>query len=536
MDVRQQDSDIISLKSIIIGYLHYWKLFLGVFCVSLILAILYLVYYPTTYELKTRIKIQDDTDMSSGSMALGDAAGLMKSFGLNGVAGSGITIDDELAILESHSVWQDVVKQLGLNAEYVEPYTWNYKLYSDTPFIMIPDSATLESQESDIEFYVQAARSGKVRVEGKSKNHEQSYEIESLPAVITFENDCFVLSQGPAYKPGEEMKLYIRMRPAGFVGDDLAKEIEIETYSDNSNIIDCILRDYEKQRGMDILDVLIRVYNHRADSIKDKEALKTINFLNERINKVILDLSKAERAIEIYKKDNKMTDLEYDVQFYVDQMKDLQTKIVELEAQGHAIRFMEDFIQNPANKYNLVPVLMSVQEGEKGSSISTYNELLVERQRMLQNSKEDNPLFTVMDKQLDQMRNSVYLTIKNAQGSLNLTLIDLKSKEKEILSKMGDVPTQERQYINYKREQEIAQGVYLILLQKREEAMLKMGKGMDRALIVDAAFAKSKPVAPRKLYAAIAIFLLTLVIPVVYLFCRDRFIELKEEYYRTKNR
>ncbi|MSL46784.1 tyrosine protein kinase, partial [Escherichia coli] len=216
------------------------------------------------------------------------------------------------------------------------------------------------------------------------------------------------------------------------------------------------------------------------------------------------------------------------------QMKETLTKIVEMEAQGHAIRFMEDFVQNPANKYNLVPVLMNVQEGEKGGSITTYNELLVNGQRMLQNSKEDNPLFTVMDKQLDQMRKSVALTIKNAQESLNLTLKDLKSKEKAILDKMGNVPTQEREFMNYKRDQEIAQGVYLILLQKREEALLKLNKSMNRALIVDEAFVKSTPVAPRKLYAALAVFLLTIVVPVVYLFCKEQLIELKREYDRIR--
>ena len=274
-------------------------------------------------------------------------------------------------------------------------------------------------------------------------------------------------------------------------------------------------------------------YNNRADSINNKEARATIQFLDERINKVISDLANAERSIEIYKKNNQMTDLTADVQFYVDQMKEIQTKIVEMEAQGHAIRFMEDFVQNPANKYNLVPVLMNVQEGEKGGSITTYNELLVNRQRMLQNSKEDNPLFTVMDKQLDQMRKSVALTIKNAQESLNLTLKDLKSKEKAILDKMGNVPTQEREFMNYKRDQEIAQGVYLILLQKREEALLKLNKSMNRALIVDEAFVKSTPVAPRKLYAALAVFLLTIVVPVVYLFCKEQLIELKREYDKT---
>ena len=187
------------------------------------------------------------------------------------------------------------------------------------------------------------------------------------------------------------MKLYITMRPAGFVGDDFAQDIEIETYSDNSNVIECTLREYEKKRGIDVLNALMFEYNNRADSINNKEARATIQFLDERINKVISDLANAERSIEIYKKNNQMTDLTADVQFYVDQMKEIQTKIVEMEAQGHAIRFMEDFVQNPANKYNLVPVLMNVQEGEKGGSITTYNELLVNRQRMLQNSKEDNP-------------------------------------------------------------------------------------------------------------------------------------------------
>lgn len=534
MDSTHIGDETISLKSILLGYLRHWRLFLGIFIFSLIPSVLYLIYYPTTYEVMARFKVQDDASMSSGNMSLGDAAGLMKSFGLSGGSNAGIIIDDELAVLKSHALWHEVVSKLGLNAEYVEPLTWKYKQYVNTPFLMVADSCTLETQEETIEFYVKEDRAGKIKVEGKTKTAKQSYGLASLPAVIDFGDNRFVLSYGPGHKQGENLKLYITMRPAGFVGDDIAQDIEIETYSDNSNVIECTLKEYEKKRGIDVLNTLMLVYNNRADSINNKEARATIEFLDKRINKVISDLANAERSIEIYKKNNQMTDLTADVQFYVDQMKEIQTKIVEIEAQGHAIRFMEDFVQNPANKYNLVPVLMNVQEGEKGGSITTYNELLVNRQRMLQNSKEDNPLFTVMDKQLDQMRKSVALTIRNAQESLNLTLKDLRSKEKALLDKMGNVPTQEREFMNYKRDQEIAQGVYLILLQKREEALLRLNKGMNRALIVDEAFVKSTPVAPRKLYAAIAIFLLTIIVPVIYLFCKEQFIELKKEYDRMK--
>lgn len=532
--MQYKDDEIISLKSILIDYLKHWRLFLAAFAISLVPAILYLIYYPTTYEVMARFKIQDDNSMSSGNMSLGDAAGLMKSFGLNGGGSMGIVIDDELALLKSHSLWFEVVSKLGLNAEYIEPLSWRYKQYENTPFLMVADSSTIRKQEETIEFYVKENKTGNIKIEGKTKSKKQAYEFSSLPAVVEFGNNRFILSHGPGYTKGESFKLYITMRPSGHVGDDLAKDIDMETYSDNSNVIECTLREYERKRGLDILNTLMSEYNSRIDSVNNREARSTIEFLDGRINKVITDLAKAERSIEQYKKSNKMTDITADVQFYVDQMKDIQTKIVEIESQGHAIGFMLDFVQNPDNKYNLLPVIMNVQEGEKGGSITAYNEMLVNRQRMLQNSKKDNPLFTVMDKQLDQMRNSVSLTIKNAQESLNLTLQDLKSKERALFDKMSNVPTQEREYMNFKRDQEISQGVYLILLQKREEALLRLNKNMNRALVVDEAFVKSVPVAPRKLYAAIAIFLLTIVLPVVFLFLKDQSLELKREYDRRK--
>lgn len=528
------DSETISLKGIIVKYLHHWKLFVGAFFISLIPAILYLMYYPRTYEIVSRVKMQDDSEIASGGVSLGDASGLMKSFGLNGASNGAIIIDDELATLKSHDLLREVVIRLGMNAKYVKPYSWKYRLYENLPFVMTADSSTLASQDETIQFYLCTDRSGNILVEGKTQSKTESYQLASLPSILTFNERTFILNYGPDYKKGEDVKLYITMTPAGWVADDLSDDIKLETYSDNSNIIECFYTDYEKQRGKDILNTLIEVYNFRTDSIKDKEAYKTILFLDDRINAIISDLTSVEQTIETYKIKNKMTDLEHDVQFYVDQMKDLQSKIVELESQMHAIQFMETFVKNPVNKYNLIPVLMNVQDGEKGGSLSTYNEALIERQRLLQNSKESNPLLTTMDKQLDQMRESVFLTIKNAQRSLNLTIDDLKSKEKLIFDKMGSVPTQEREFLEYKRQQEIFQGVYLILLQKREEAMLKLGKDMDRALVVDTAFVKSLPIGPRKLYAAIGIFLLTLLIPIGYLFCKEQFLSLREEYTKTK--
>ena len=230
-----------------------------------------------------------------------------------------------------------------------------------------------------------------------------------------------------------------------------------------------------------------------------------------------------------------MTDIEYDVQFYADQMKELQMKIIELEAQTRLVDLLDAYVKDPQNKYNLVPILLASGEGENSSkSVASYNEALLERLRLMQSTKGDNPLIGQMNKQVDQLRESVFLSIDNAKKSLNLTLDDLKGKEKIIMDKMGVVPTLEREYVDFRRQQEIYQALYLILLQKREDFMLSIGESKDRARIVEAAYVKKKSIAPRKLYALIGMIIFTMVVPVAFLFGKEQFVALKKEYKETK--
>ena len=154
----------------------------------------------------------------------------------------------------------------------------------------------------------------------------------------------------------------------------------------------------------------------------------------------------------------------------------------------------------------------------------------MEREKILQTSKNDNPLIGKVNKQVDQLRASVFLSIENAKKSSSLTLLDLRSKEKAILDKMESVPSVEKEYVDFKRQQEIYQAVYLILLQKREEIALSINNQRDRARIIDAAFVKQRPVAPRKLFAVLGILAFTLILPVGVLFIKEQFIALKSEF------
>ena len=332
-------------------------------------------------------------------------------------------------------------------------------------------------------------------------------------------------------KPEDFKGLKIRCMPPSWLAEEMIDGFLVEDYSKTSNIIEVTCRDHEKERGKDMLTTLIREYNKDAGSFRRTENMKLLTFIDGRIHHIMAELQQVEANIEGYKTKNRMTLLESDVMFYAEQMKELQVKIIEVEAESQVIKMMDDYIKNPNNKYNVIPSLLSA-DGEKGGAISVYNEAIVERNRLLKNSNEKNPAFRSVSDQVDKLREGVYQMIDNSKKGYQIVLQDLKGKEKQLLDKMRSVPALEREYVDFKRQQEILQGVYLILLQKREEIELAIGQQTERARVVDKAYMLQKSVGPRKLYAAIAILVLTLIIPVTWIECRDIYASIKEEYRR----
>ena len=318
------------------------------------------------------------------------------------------------------------------------------------------------------------------------------------------------------------------------MAEKAADDFLIEDYSKSANIIELSCTDYERRRAKDMLNVLIDYYNQEAYDYKKSQSDVSLVFLNERIAHVMDELEKVERNIERYKAANKITDVEYDIQYYAEYMRDLKGRMIEAETQANMIALMDAFVKNPANRYKLVPSLLTSGAAEtEGSAIFLYNQALLEREKAIRNSNEQNPMVASLTTQVDRLRETVFQSINNAQQSMQLTRRSLEKQERELLDRMGSIPVQERVYVDYKRQQEILQGVYLILLQKREEIGLALGQKTDRAKIVDTAFVKAKPVAPRKVFALAGFFVLTLVLSIGWIVCRDQYRLLRKEMKRT---
>lgn len=540
-----KDNETVDLRSLFIQYLLHWKLILCTGIVGLLGAIAYVVCYPKTYETAAQILLQDDKDMfSSGSFGLGEAAGLMKSFGLSSNTGSSIVLEDELLTLTSNQLLREMVIRLGVYVDYYEPWTFKYKMYETNPLTVSCDSATLADMERSVKLEIHHKANGSTQVKAKVKfstfnTYKQTYDLPALPAEI----DVLGTKLTIAYTPGIQSEktdfvLYADVNTPISVAETLQEDFLIEDYSKSSNVLQMSCEDYEVKRAKDMFSTLIACYNEQASDYKKELADRSLFFLNDRLENALAELAKIEAAIEVYKSKNKMTIVEFDVQMYATSMQEIQTKIIELEAQRHLVDLMDEFIHDPQNKYKLVPTLYTPStdgtEGTSGNSLSAYNQILLERERVIKNSNIDNPMVETLSMQADRTRESVFLMINNTKKSLQMTYNDLKAKEKQLLSRMDGIPQQERVYVDLKRQQEIFQGVYLLLLQKREELVMIIGQGKERARIIDAPYVKSKPVAPRKLFAAIGLVVFTLFISMGWLTAKWLFLsiwkDLKEAY------
>ena len=527
----KQNKENIGLKPIIVDYLRHWKLILGTGIFSLIVAVLYLVIYPTTYETMARIQIQEDNDlMSTGSMGLGEAAGLMKSFGLGGMAKASVNIDDEIVTFYSNSLMSEAITRLGLYVVYMKPYDFWFKMYGEEPIQVSCDPATLTNLHESVQFHVTAENNGKIKIKLKTKNETQQFQYDSFPAVIDVKQGRFVFTKKPDVSESA-FKLKIKVFPPSWVAEILADDINIEDYSRNSSMIEFTYHDHQIQRAKDIMNTLIALYNEDAYSYKKNLGDASLSFLEERIESVTTDLQDVEFKIEAYKKTNQITDVLFDIQYYAEYMRDLRGKIIEVEMQTKILELMNEFVKDPKNRYELIPSLYtSNSESAETSPISMYNVVLMDRERALKTASEDNPYVVNLTNQADLLRGSVFQMIDNSHQAMVLAKKDLEDDERQLLKRMGDVPEQTRIYGDYTRQQEILQGIFLILIQKREEIALSIGQNTDKAKIIDAAFVMKKPVAPRKLYAAIGIILFTLVISVSWLFFKYTYLSFKEEF------
>lgn len=516
MSNSYKQSNIVEL---VVSYVKHWKLFVLSFVICVGLAGGYILVKNPEFRINANILIKEDS--KSGMSGL--ASSMMKTgipFG-DVLSVGGSAVDDEIEIINSYSILRGTVKDLGLNVSCSSGLIKKTNYYQDSPLRITPANPDMpDTLRYTIEMKVTVDKQENVKVKAYYDGDLVGSVKSQFPAKLTTIFGDFLIEKTKFYDGDKNRKFKVYYSGYGSSTEALMRNVEISIASKKANVVNLFIDDEIPDRGKDILNSIIKNYNLYGIDEKNVTAVRTAEFLQQRIDLMAEDLSAVESEVEKYKEDNQLTDIGSEARIILEKSSYFKERLINAETQFSVISIIEDFLEAPENRYAVVPMSLGIEEESAVESLLAYNELLMERLKLLRSTNPGNPIIESMNEQVDATRQSVLMTIQSIKRGIEYARNDLREQEKTFNDRIKGMPKQEREYIAIKRQQEIKQALYLYLLQQQEDNALKLALENPKAQIIDNAYVNSRPVKPMKKLIAAAALLFTIILPIVYLYVR----------------
>lgn len=485
--------------------------------IALGLAFCYLRYTNPVYTSSMKILIKDDEKkgkMSAGQMNLENVGLISNSNGF----------DNELEILRSTNINTRVVKALKLYVQYsIDSQIRKRELYNNNPLIVdMPESqltvlqtpVNLEIKKDAKEGYV---IKGAVSLKGHQEKIAFERKIKKLPGNITTPVGTIILQENPATKMPEDRTLYAVIQPLELAGRIYTAKLSAAATSKTTTVAAITFTDTQIQRSLDYLNELMKSYNEDANEDKNEVATKTDEFIRERLLNIRGDLDITESNLEQYKKNNDLINLTNDATNSLTKTTEYQSKQVELETQLNLITALVNYTNNPANAMQVIPANLGLQNNNLNQSISKYNEFVLQRNRLIKSSSEDNPSVQRITAELEEMWPSIRISLEAIKNDLQAQKRSADNQFHMFNSRIQSTPTQERALTNIMRQQQIQSNLYLMLLQKREENAISLASTAAKARIIDSPQCRGQ-VAPKRMVIWMAALILGIGFPIGFVF------------------
>ena len=303
------------------------------------------------------------------------------------------------------------------------------------------------------------------------------------------------------------------------VARDYCNSLSIAPTSKTTSVAVISLKNSSLQRGQDFINQLLEMYNRNTNNDKNEIAQKTAEFIDERIGIISKELGSTEANLESFKRDAGITDLTSEAQIALAGNAEYEKKSVENRTQISLVNDLRKYLRG--NEYEVLPSNVGLQDAALIGAIERYNEMLVERKRLLRTSTENNPTIVNLDTSIRAMKANVQATLEGTLQGLMITKESLDREASRYSRRISNAPGQERAYVSIARQQEIKAGLYLMLLQKREENAIALAATANNAKIIDEAIADDIPVSPKRSMIYLIALILGIGIPVGIIYLID---------------
>ena len=509
--------DFISLQDLLRLCLANWKWFALSLAACLCAAAAYLLTTPPVYTRSASILVKVDAKGQSAT----DAAGVLGNID---IFQTNTNVNNELISMQSPAVMLDVVKRLDLDVDYTTDGNFYRRvLYgSDLPvkvsFLDLQDNETASMT-------MRPEDGGKWKLSGFTRNGEEADAPESvtvtagIPARTPAGRVLVEPADGRSAATG--LPIYVSRSTIAGTTASYASRLTAALNSEEATVIDLSFQDVNIQRAEEVLNTLIAVYNENWVKDKNQIAVSTSMFINDRLGVIEQELGHVDENISSYKSANLLPDVQAASSLYMSQSSETNAQIMELNTQLSMARYIRNYMTASGNRGQLLPANTGLQGGNVEQQISEYNTMQLQRNNLVANSSESNPLVTDMDHSLSALHDAIISSIDNLIVSLNTQIASLERSEAQTTARIAANPGQAKHLLSVERQQKVKEQLYLFLLQKREENELSQAFTAYNTRLITPPTGSNLPTAPNSRNVLLMALAIGLLLPVTVLFIRE---------------
>lgn len=509
--IEQEEEGSLNLWDLVSLFIKYWKWIVAGLAVAVVVAFIYLRYTTPVYNVTASIVLKESAKGRPAQIGTLEELTMM---------GTVTNVDNEIFILQSRSLIRSVINRLNLHTSYiVKGRVKETDLYTSSPVVVAMNQADQDRLTTNIELEMQLRGDSSVQVRGKLENQTIDTLLTRLPALIATEYGNITFTRREGGKP-DYRELRVMIQHANAVIGDYRRNLTVSQTSKNASVLKIDLKTPYPQKGRDFLATLVEMYNNDAIKDKNQEAMNTQRFIDERIAIIDRELGVAERNVEEYKQAKGLTDIQTDLQRDMQMGSVYEQQLVEVETQLNVVSSLDDYMKDPSNQNKTIPANVGVNDPSLQATTSEYNRLLLERERLSSSMTDDNPAMRRINEQIEGLRQSISSSINSVQQGLQIRQRETRNQANLFGGRVSNVPTQEREFLELSREQQIKASLFLMLLQKREENALALAAFANKAKVLDEP-ANGGKVEPRTMIVGLAALLLGLLIPMGLIYLKD---------------
>ncbi len=483
---EQEETSSINFQTIYTAVILHWKWFVLSLIICMGCAMIYLRYKTPVYQAYAKLLIKDDD-----SRGRGGKSGVLTTSNL-GIMSNSTGIDNEMEILSSLSIAQQAVRDLKLYVNYsLEGKVKDHLIYNSEPISVDLDPSHLEKLNYPISLEINRKGSS-YTVTGEYLNPKTGVKnsiektITSFPTRIDTKTGIITLqSNGDRGLLPEGRALKVTILSPKSVAAKYAGSLSVSQTSKTTTIAELVLKDESPQRAVDYLRQLAICYNRQANEDKNEIAVRTEEFINGRLEKINAELGSTEGSLEEYKKRNNMVELKMNAAQAVQNQDVYSQKLAEANTQMALLNSISEYMNDPSNKYQTLPSNVGLSDASATSLIDKYNDIVITRNRLLRSASESSPTVTPLTAQLDDLTSSIQRAMIQARKSMEIERNNIANMYGRYASQTNATPEQERILTQIGRQQDVKSGLYLMLLQKREENSISLAATADKGKLID---------------------------------------------------